>query len=89
MPEVKKRRRGFTRLSSKNQATIPVAVLAEAGLRPGDELRVAAEGAGRIVLERVEDPLTALAGSLTGVFQPGFLKELRDEWDPPSSTRAS
>ena len=66
-----------------------MAVLAEAGLRPGDELRVAAEGAGRIVLERVEDPLTALAGSLTGVFQPGFLKELRDEWDPPSSTRAS
>ena len=79
--EVKKRprRRGFTRLSSKHQVTIPVAVLAEAGVRPGEEFRVVAAGPGRIALERVENPLERFKGALTGVFPPGFLEELRAE----------
>jgi bifunctional DNA-binding transcriptional regulator/antitoxin component of YhaV-PrlF toxin-antitoxin module len=38
------RRRGRTRISAKNQATIPVAALKQAGLKPGDELRVEAAG---------------------------------------------
>jgi bifunctional DNA-binding transcriptional regulator/antitoxin component of YhaV-PrlF toxin-antitoxin module len=40
------RQRGRTRLSAKNQATIPVEALRRAGLRPGDELLVEAAGAG-------------------------------------------
>jgi bifunctional DNA-binding transcriptional regulator/antitoxin component of YhaV-PrlF toxin-antitoxin module len=76
------RRAGFTRLSRKNQATIPVAVLAEAGIRPGDELRVEAEGPGRVVLIRAEDPLEALLGSLDShVYPEGYLEELRAEWE--------
>lgn len=77
---VKKRRRGFTRVSSKHQVTLPVAALAEAGIEPGDELRVVPAGPGRLALERVEDPLVRFKGALSGVFAPGFLEELRDEW---------
>lgn len=76
-----RRRRGYTRVSSKNQATIPIEALAEAGLRPGDELKVEAEGAGRIVLVRTGNPLLRYAGALSGVYPPGHLEELRSEWE--------
>jgi bifunctional DNA-binding transcriptional regulator/antitoxin component of YhaV-PrlF toxin-antitoxin module len=75
-----KRQRGRTRLSAKNQATIPVAALRRAGLRPGDELQVEAAGAGRIVLSRVEETLGSYAGRLTGVYPKGSLRKLRREW---------
>ena len=74
------RQRGQTRLSAKNQATIPVAALRRAGLKPGDELRVEAAGAGRIVLTRVEEAIAAYAGRLTGVYPKGSLQKLRREW---------
>jgi bifunctional DNA-binding transcriptional regulator/antitoxin component of YhaV-PrlF toxin-antitoxin module len=74
------RRRGRTRLSAKNQATIPVATLRRAGLRPGDELQVEAAGAGRIVLTRVEETLERYVGRLTGVYPRGSLQKLRREW---------
>jgi bifunctional DNA-binding transcriptional regulator/antitoxin component of YhaV-PrlF toxin-antitoxin module len=75
------RRPGFTRLSRKNQATIPVAVLAEAGIRPGDELRVEVLGPGRIALTRARDPLEDLVGTLgSDVYPEGYLRQLREEW---------
>ena len=80
MREVRKRRKGFTRISAKHQATIPVQALTEAGLKPGDELRVVAAGRGRLVLERAVDVLERHAGSLRGVYAPGELDALRDEW---------
>jgi len=80
------RRRGFTRLSSKRQVTLPVAVVKELNLKPGDEFSVAAE-AGRIVLAPEESVATrrrrALAqfgGSMPGVWKPGDLERLRNEW---------
>lgn len=75
-----RRRRGHTRISAKNQATIPVAALRRAGLKPGDELQVQAAGAGRIVLSRVEETLATYAGRLTGVYPKRALKKLRREW---------
>lgn len=77
---VTKRRRGTTRVSSKNQVTIPIAALREAGLRPGNEVDVKADGPGRIVLERSDDPLRRLAGMFTGHYPKGYLKKLRNEW---------
>lgn len=74
------RRRGFTRVSSKNQVTLPVAALHEAGLEPGDEVRVRADGTGRLVLER-ESSFLDFAGAATGAFPTGFLEEMRKEWD--------
>ncbi len=74
------RRRDRTRISAKNQATIPVAALRRAGLKPGDELRVEAAGAGRIVLTRAEESLAGYAGRLTGVYPKGTLQKLRREW---------
>ena len=82
-----KRRRGYTRLSRKNQVTIPAAVVAQVGLEPGSELKVEADE-GRIVLvpetslaERRREALRRVAGSLSGVYPPGYLDDLRDEWD--------
>jgi bifunctional DNA-binding transcriptional regulator/antitoxin component of YhaV-PrlF toxin-antitoxin module len=80
MSEVKKRRRGYTRLSAKHQATIPVDVLKSTGIQPGERLRAIAAGPGRIVLERERDVVAAHAGKLAGVYRKGELDALRDEW---------
>jgi bifunctional DNA-binding transcriptional regulator/antitoxin component of YhaV-PrlF toxin-antitoxin module len=82
--EVKRtgRRPRTTRLSRKHQATIPVAVLAEAGMQAGERLRVEALGPGRIVLTRAEDSFEDLLGALgNDVYPPGYLEELRGEWE--------
>ncbi len=82
MDEVKQRRRkGFTRISRKNQVTLPVDVLVRAGLGPGDTLAVELKTDGQIVLRREEDPLLRHIGSMTGMFPPGYLDDLRDEWE--------
>lgn len=82
-----KRRRGYTRLSQKNQVTIPAAVVAEVGLEPGAALRVEAQS-GRIVLvperslaERRREALRTYSGIFRGMYPPGYLDKLRDEWE--------
>lgn len=74
------RRKGVTRLSSKNQATIPVAVLREAGFGPGDAVRIEVGGPGEIKLLRVADRVERFAGSVPGAYPKGLLKKLRSEW---------
>lgn len=80
MAKVKVRRRGFTRISAKNQATIPVDALRRAGLKAGDEIRVEVDGPGRLVLTRWDELVRRYAGALTGAYPKGYLKKLRGEW---------
>lgn len=79
MAEVKHSRRGRTRISRKNRATLPVDALRRAGLKAGDELLVEAAGAGRITLVRAEDPIARHAGK-GGGYGAGYLDALRAEW---------
>ena len=67
--------------------TIPVAVLERVGVAPGDELRVEADDAGRILLEpslsrgdRRREAIERSKGALSDVYEPGYLDRLRDEW---------
>ena len=82
----KARRRGYTRLSPKHQVTIPADTVEQVGLVPGDELRVEVDRAGRIVMSRPQDAdrrlraLAALDDRFAGVWEPGALERLRDEW---------
>ena len=73
-------RRDRTRISSKNQVTLPVSMLDAAGLGSGDTLRVAARDP-----QARSDPRAGrdcrFAGRLTGVYGPRYLDDLRDEWD--------
>lgn len=80
MAEVKHRRRGTTRVSAKHQVTLPVEALRGAGVQVGERLTARAEGPGRIVLERDTGVLDRVAGVLTGIYEPGELDQLRDEW---------
>ena len=81
MANVKERRRGSSRISSKNQITIPADALRSAGLEVGDRVVAHADGAGRVILEREHDVVAEFAGALTGTYRPTELDDLRSEWD--------
>lgn len=74
-----------TRVSRKNQVTLPVSVLGATHIGSGDVLRVEPEDDGVIRLVRIRDPfLSALdrwAGSAPGLAEATDLEELRNEWD--------
>lgn len=76
-----KRRRGYTRISSKNQVTLPTEAIRQAGLAVGDRVRVEVRGPGEVVLVRADDPIAAFAGVLTGFYEEGYLDKLRREWE--------
>jgi len=71
-------------ISSKNQITLPVQLLRQMGVGPGDRLAVALEG-GRLVLRaRPKDWVEHYAGSLRGLWGnsveeiDAHVRELRD-----------
>jgi hypothetical protein len=61
--------------------TLPVAVLAESRVGPGDNLLVEVAGDGRIVLMRERDPIEEIIGSAPGLSAATDLQSLRDEWE--------
>ena len=78
--KVVRRQRGVTRISTQNQVTLPTDALAQAGLTAGDRVRAHVQGPGQILLVREVDAIEKFAGALTGLYPPGYLDELRDEW---------
>ena len=74
------RRRGYTRVSAKNQVTIPQDALVRAGLQVGDRLRAEVREPGELILVREDDPVDRFAGALTGAYGPDHVDELRREW---------
>jgi bifunctional DNA-binding transcriptional regulator/antitoxin component of YhaV-PrlF toxin-antitoxin module len=69
------------RLSSKNQITVPVDVLRQIGMKPGDEVVVRPRGLGRFEVELAEDFITRFAGAMpAGTYPPGAARSLRREW---------
>jgi len=79
--KVKESRAGRSRISSKHQVTIPAAAFRGAGFAAGDLVRVEVEGAGRVLLTKVDDLVGRYSGSLaTGGELRRSLDYLRDEW---------
>jgi AbrB family looped-hinge helix DNA binding protein len=74
-----------TKVSSKNQVTLPVAVLSEAHIHAGDHVRVEVIGDGEVRLIRERDPfleaLDEFLGSAPGIVAATDLEGLRDEWE--------
>jgi len=69
----------MARISGKNQITIPVAVLEEAGLQPGDRVVVEALDQGELRVRRGAVDFEEAFGVLTGVYPPGYLERLDAE----------
>jgi AbrB family looped-hinge helix DNA binding protein len=67
------------RISAKNQVTIPVAVLEEAGLHAGDQVVVEALEEGELRVRRGELGFERAFGALTGTYPPGYLEQLDRE----------
>jgi AbrB family looped-hinge helix DNA binding protein len=73
--------KNHTKVSSKHQVTIPKGAFRSAGFEPGDVLKVEAEGAGRVVLTRIEALVDEYSGSLrTGGDLREQVEGLREEW---------
>jgi bifunctional DNA-binding transcriptional regulator/antitoxin component of YhaV-PrlF toxin-antitoxin module len=67
----------MSRISGKNQVTLPVETLRAAGLAAGDEVVIEADGPDRIVVRRVSRGLDQALGVFDGLYEPGYLDDLR------------
>jgi len=70
-----------SRISRKNQITLPVSALEAAGLHAGDDVVVLAAGPGRLEVTRGRNLVEEYAGMFDErVYPEGYLEELRKEW---------
>jgi AbrB family looped-hinge helix DNA binding protein len=67
------------RISSKNQVTVPVAALAEAGLKSGDRVVVEPVGDGELRVRRAALTFDTAFGALSGEYPEGYLERLDAE----------
>jgi AbrB family looped-hinge helix DNA binding protein len=69
-------------VSRKNQITIPADVMREAGLTPGDDVRIRSVGPGRIELVKSDELIREYAGTFDeSVYPVGYLDEVRGGWE--------
>ena len=85
-PKVPAQRAGRTstsRLSSKNQLTVPVDILRRVGLEAGDEVEFVVNDAGFIQIQVMADahPVLNLVGAFPGVFDEFDQEKERAAWD--------
>ncbi len=67
------------RISAKNQITLPVAALQEAGLRAGEQVSVEPTGDGELRVRRATIGFEDAFGVLTGTFPPDYLDRMDAE----------
>lgn len=70
----------MSRVSSKNQVTLPVEAMRAAGLHPGDEVTIRPIGDGEVVVALRGSRVRRHSGIATGIYPAGELDRLRDEW---------
>ena len=70
---------GSTRISRKNQVTLPVAALHGSGLEAGDLVEVRVEGPGLLSLRRWQSGLSEVIGTLPGFESDVDLETSRNE----------
>jgi len=76
-------RTSTSRLSSKNQLTVPVDILRRVGLEAGDEVEFVVNDAGFIQIQVMGDtnPVLNLVGAFPGVFDEFDQERERAAWD--------
>ncbi|MCC6223321.1 MAG: AbrB/MazE/SpoVT family DNA-binding domain-containing protein [Thermoleophilia bacterium] len=67
------------KISTKNQITIPVAVLKATGLNAGDQVVIEALEDGELRVRRGTVSFERAFGALTGTYPPGYLEQLDRE----------
>lgn len=72
-------RKGVPRISTKNQVTIPVAALQEAGLHPGEQVTIEPAGDGELRIRRRTTTFEDAFGVLAGTYPSGYLDRLDAE----------
>ena len=74
-----------SRISSKNQITIPVEVLREMSLKPGDRVEFHINKDNRLVVTPVDSEwlktLDEILGSMSEIYEGFDLEKERQEWD--------
>lgn len=79
--KTRKGRTTTTRLSSKNQVTLPVEIIRKAGFKVGDTINCTVNKDGKIELSPPENPMLQFAGMFTGLYEGFDLRADRDAWD--------
>jgi AbrB family looped-hinge helix DNA binding protein len=78
-----------TTLSSKHQITLPMALVRELGLAPGDKLSVRLEDGGIVLKPRPRSWVDYISGSMPGYYGKtkedveAYLTEVRGGWGEP------
>ena len=89
---VRRGRSSTSRISSKNQVTIPVEMLRAVNMKSGDTVKFMSDGEGRIILIKHDEPkwkstLRELIGSEPGFSERFDYKKEREEWDATLTLR--
>lgn len=71
--------KAMAKISAKNQVTIPVAALEEAGLHAGDQVVVEVLDEGELRVRRGQLRFEQAFGALTGTYPPYYLERLDHE----------